>query len=72
MPADDGVWFNDDKDVGPTGPDAAQDGPEEPVARVQGWPRSFALKHCDLLSERENFKGGVAATAEKHADGGQD
>lgn len=34
--------------------------------------RSCPLENCDLLSERENFKGGVAATAEKHADCGQD
>lgn len=72
MPGDDGVWFNDGKNVGSAGPDAAQGGPEEPVEGVQGRSRSFPLENCDLLSERENFKGGVAATAKKHADCRQD
>ena len=46
--------------------------PEEPVQTVQGRPRLFAFEHGDLLSEGENFEGGVAATAEEHPDGGQD
>ena len=51
MPADDGLGLHDDQDAGPTGPEAAEGGPEEPVPRVQDWPRPFAFEHRDLLSE---------------------
>lgn len=39
MPADDGLWFHQDQDVGAAGPDAMQGGPEEPV---QAGPKSSA------------------------------
>ena len=60
MPADDGLWFHDDEDVSPAGPDAAQGGPGEPLDRGQGRPRSLALEHCDLVSQGEYLQGGVA------------
>jgi hypothetical protein len=72
MPADDGLWLDDGEDIGPARPSAAQRGPEEPVEKVQHRPRSLAFEHCDLLSEGEHFEGGVAASAEEHADCSQD
>jgi hypothetical protein len=68
--ADDGFWFHQREDVDPAGPAAAQRGPEEPVERVQERPRSFPLENGNLLSQGENFEGGVAAIAEEDADGG--
>jgi hypothetical protein len=72
MLADDGFWFHQHEDVGPAGPTAAQGGPEEPVERVQRRPRSFPLENGDLLSQGENFEGGLAAIAEEDADGGNE
>ncbi len=72
MPGDDGGGLDDEEDVGPAGPAAAECGPDESVQEVQGWARPFALKHGELLSEGEGFKGGVAATAEEDADDGED
>jgi hypothetical protein len=46
--------------------------PEESIDRVQGWPRPFPFEDGDLLPESENFKGGVASTAEEHADGSEE
>jgi hypothetical protein len=68
MPTDDGFWFHNQQDIRPAGPDAAQDGPKQPVASVQGWPRSFALKDGDLLPESEDFQGGIASGTEENSD----
>jgi len=35
-------------------------------------PPPLALQYGDLLSEREELQGGIAATADEHADGCQD
>ena len=72
MPAHDGLGLHDDQDVGPTGPEAAEGGPEEPVQGVQGWPRSLAFKQRDLLSEGKDFEGRVGSTAEEDTDHGED
>jgi hypothetical protein len=44
-------------------------GPEEAVEASQRRPRPLAFEHGDLLSEREDVQGGIAATAGKHAAG---
>ena len=65
VPADDGLGLDDDEDVGPAGPEAAEGGPEESVQGVQYWPRPLAFEHGDLLSEGEDFEGGIASTAKE-------
>jgi hypothetical protein len=50
-------------------PEAA---PEEAVEASQRRPRPLAFQYGDLLSEREDLQGGIAATADEHADGCQD
>jgi hypothetical protein len=39
---------------------------------VQGRPRPFAFEHGHLLSQGEDFQGGIASTAEEDADHGED
>jgi hypothetical protein len=53
-------------------PKAAEGRREESVQRVQYWPRPFAFEHDDLLSEGEDFEGGIASTAEEDSDGGNE
>ena len=72
VPADDGLRLYDDQDVPPAGPAVAESRPEEPIQGVQCRPRAFAFKHGDLLSEGEEFEGGVASTAEEDADRGEE
>ena len=72
MPAYHGLGLDEDQNVTPAGPDAAQGGPEEPVATVYGRPWSFPLKDGALLPEGEDLEGGVPATAEEHAYYSQD
>ena len=47
-------------------------GPEEAVEASQRRPRSLAFEYGDLLSEREDLQGGIAATADEHAECCQD
>ena len=69
VPADHGVGFHENQDVGPAGPTLAESRPEESVQGVQFWPRPFPFQHGDLLSEGEDFEGGIASTAKEDADG---
>jgi hypothetical protein len=56
MPADHSLGFDNEEDIGPAGPEAAERGPEEAVARIQGRPRSLAFEHGDLLAQREDLR----------------
>jgi hypothetical protein len=44
-------------------------GPEESIQRAQYWEAPLAFEHGQLLSQREDFQGRVAATAEEDSDG---
>jgi hypothetical protein len=46
----------------------AKSAPEEAVQAIQFWPWPFSFEHGDLLSEGQNFEGGIPSTAEKHSD----
>jgi hypothetical protein len=72
MPPDDGLRFHDDQHVRPSGPQMPEGGPEEAVEASQRRPRPLACEHRDLPSEREDLQGGIAATADEHADCCQD
>ena len=72
MPTDDGLGLHDAQDVGLTFPDAARRRPEEPVQGVECRPWAFPLAHAKLLTEGEDFEGGVAAAAEEEADRRED
>jgi hypothetical protein len=61
MPSDDRFWFDNQQDIGPAGPKAAEGGPEKPVPGAEGRPRSLAFEHGNLLLEGEDFQGGVGS-----------
>ena len=69
VPADNSIGLHYDKDVGPAGPEAAENGPQKPIRRVQCWSRPFTLEHGDLLSERENLEGRVASVEKENTHG---
>ena len=58
MAADDGLGLDNDEDVSPPRPEAAQASPEQPI-------------EGNLLAQGEHFEGRVAASAEEDADSGQ-
>lgn len=68
-PADHGVGPHDNQDFGPAGPTMAKSGrPKRAAHAIQFWPWPFSFEHGDLLSEGQNFEGGITSTAEKHSD----
>jgi len=68
VPADHGIGFDENQNVGPAGPTLAKSRPQQPVQGVQ-WPRPFSFQHGYLLSEGEDFEGGIATTAKENPDG---
>jgi hypothetical protein len=40
--------------------------------RVQDGPRPPAFKHCDLLSEGQDLKGGITPTAKENSERGKE
>src|ERR1035437_2949172 len=70
VPADHGLGLDDEQDVGPAGPAAAEGGPEESVQAIQNGPRPFPFQHGDLLAEGEDLERGVAPTAEEDSHDG--
>ena len=57
LQSDDGFVFDEEEDIGTAGPEAAENGPKESVARVEGRPRALAFEHGDLLAEGKDFEG---------------
>jgi hypothetical protein len=72
VPADHGLGLHDDENLGPARPNLTEARPEEPVQPIQPGTGSLPLEHGDLLSEGENLEGGVTATTEEDANGGQE
>jgi hypothetical protein len=68
VPADHGFGFHQDQDIRPAGPKLAECRPEQSVPGVQSWPRPFSFQHGDLLSEGEDFEGGITSTAKEASD----
>jgi len=64
MPADHGVWLDDDQHVRPAGPEPGQDEPESTVDRVQARASSSALEVGQLLAEGEVLQKQVLAGLE--------
>ena len=63
------VGLHEDQHVRPSGPTLAECRPEKTVQEVQLWPRPFPFQHGELLSEGEDFEGGIASTAKEDSDG---
>jgi hypothetical protein len=69
VPADHGFGSYEYQDVRPAGPTLAECRPEKAVPGVQFRPRPFPFQHGDLLSEGEDFEGGIASTAKEDSNG---
>jgi hypothetical protein len=50
----------------------AEGGPEQPVAGVQTWPRAPAFENCELLSEGQDFHGGIGSCPESGAESNEE
>jgi hypothetical protein len=72
MPAHHGVRLNNDEGRCPTRPDAAQDGPEQPVKGAQVRARMFSFEYRELLTQGQDLQGAIAPTAEEDSQCRQD
>jgi hypothetical protein len=70
VPANHGVRLYNGQCLGPPRPDAAQNGPEQPVGGVQVRARMFSLEYSELLTQGEDLKCAVAAIAEENSQCG--
>jgi hypothetical protein len=72
VPADDCLRFHCYQDLGPPGPEAVQDNPEQPIQPIQPWTWPFPLEKDELLPQSEDLQSGVIPTAEENSDSGQE
>ena len=72
MPAGDGVRVDDHQCVRPAGPNLSEQDPEQPVQPMQAGAHPLPLEHGNLLAKREHFEGGITATANENAEGGEE
>ena len=71
VPADYGLRFCQDEDLGPTEPDTAQASPEQPVRRMPPRLRPCSLEHGELLPPGEDLDCVVLSSAEEDSHGGE-
>ena len=67
-----GFWFDDNQDVAPCWPKAAEQSPEYSILDSQPRVRLFSLKYTQLLTEGKNLKGEVVARTEESAEAVED
>ncbi len=70
VPADYGLRFRNDEDLGPSGPDTTQASPEQPVQRIQPRARPFSVEHGELLPQGEDLDCSVLPSAEEDSGSG--
>ncbi len=71
VPADYGIGFHHDENVGPTRPDSPQADPEQPVQAMQSRSRPFPLEDGELLPQGEDLQSSVPPAAEEDSQGGE-
>jgi hypothetical protein len=62
LPAQHGVGGNDQKRLPPSGPDAGQGGPEEPISCAELRPAHRSLVHGELLTQGEVLQSDLTVT----------
>ena len=69
VPADDGVWLDDDQHIRPARPQAGESEPEGPVNPSQAWASGGAPEVGELLAKSEVFECEVSSGAKGRAEG---
>ena len=68
MPTDDGVGLDEDQDVLPPGPQAAQRHPKDAIRHSHPRPRPLGREDGELLAERKILEEQVGSRGEQGAD----
>ena len=72
MPRDHGFWFDDNQDLAPCKPKAAEQSPEISIPDSQPRARLFSLEYTQLLTEGKNLKSKIVARTEESAEAVED
>ena len=64
--------FDDDQDVAPCRPDAAEQDPKYSILDSQSRVRLFSLEYAQLLTEGKDLKAEVVARTEECAEAGEE
>jgi hypothetical protein len=72
MPSDHGFWFDDNQNVAPRRPKAAEHSPKYSILDSQPRVRPSSLEYTQLLTKGKNLKGEVVARTEESAEAAED
>jgi hypothetical protein len=72
MPGDNRFWFDDNQDVAPCRPKAAEQNPKHSILDSQPRARLFPFEHAQLLTEGEDLEAEVVAGTEECAEAGEE
>jgi hypothetical protein len=72
MPGDNGLWFDDDQDIAPSGPKPAERYPKQPILDAQPRARMLSLEYAELLAQRQDLKAEAVAGTKEGAQGGEE
>jgi hypothetical protein len=68
MPGDNRLWFDNDQDVGPCRPKAAEQNPKHSILDSHPRARLCSLEHAQLLTEGKDLEAEVVAGTEECAE----
>ena len=72
MPGDNGLWFDDDQDIGPCRPKPTKQNPKYPILDSQPRTRIFSLEYAQLLTEGEDLEAEIVAGTKEGAEAGEE
>jgi hypothetical protein len=72
MPGDNGFRFDDDQDVAPCRPKAAEQNPKDSILGSQPGASSFSFEYAQLLTEGKDLEAEIAAGTEESAEAGEE
>ena len=71
MPGDNGFRFDDDQDVAPCRPEAAEQDPKYSILDSQPRVRLFSLEYAQLLTQSKDLEAEVVAGTKRSAEAGE-
>ena len=72
MPRYHAFWFDDNQDVAPCRPKAAEQNPKHSILDSQPGARLFSLEYTQLLTEGKNLEAEVVARTKECAEVGDE
>lgn len=67
-----GLWFDDDQDIAPSGPKPAEQYPKQPILDAQLRARILSLEYAELLAQGQDLKAEAVAGTKEGAQEGEE